>query len=91
MSRPERSAEPAFEPPGTGPWELETTHFSRPVTAFVQAAFAQGFVRGFQEGTARYGLLLDHLEPGFSQSFLYTQPGRRPGPWGRRPSRCSCC
>ena len=38
------------------------------------AATADAFVRGFQEGTARYGLLLDHLEPGFSESFMYIQP-----------------
>lgn len=82
MSRPRGSVERSFEPPGKGPWELETTHFARPVTAFAQAAFAEGFVKGFQEGTARYGLLLDHLEPGLVQSFLYTQPvayGAPPG------------
>ena len=66
--------EPAFEPPGKGPWELETTHFSRPMTPIVQAATREGFAAGFAEGTARYGLLLDHLEPGFARSFMYTQP-----------------
>jgi pyruvate,water dikinase len=74
MSSVRTSAERSFEPPGKGPWELESTHFSRPATAFAQAAFARGFVRGFTEGTARYGLLLDHLEPGYSQSFTYVQP-----------------
>ena len=74
MSHASGSVESVFEPPGKGPWELESTHFSRPVTAFVQAAVARGFVRGFREGTARYGLLLDHLEPGFARSFMYTQP-----------------
>src|SRR5215210_2544059 len=69
-----RSTELAFEPPGKGPWELESTHFSRPVTAFAQGAFAEGFVRGFAEGTARYGLLLDHFEPGHARAFLYVQP-----------------
>ena len=63
-----------FEPPGKGPWELETTHFSRPVTRFVQAAVQEGFAKGFAEGTARFGLLLDRLQPGFSRSFMYTQP-----------------
>ncbi len=88
MQRPSGPVERAFEPPGKGPWELETTHFSRPVTAFVQPAFAEGFVRGFREGTARYGLLLDHLLPGFAQSFLYTQPvafGAPPGAMGPPP------
>jgi rifampicin phosphotransferase len=68
------SRELGFEPPGKGPWELESTHFSRPVTSFAQAAFAEGFVRGFKEGTARYGLLLDHFEPGYAGAFLYVQP-----------------
>jgi rifampicin phosphotransferase len=63
-----------FEPPGKGPWELETTHSSRPMTAIIQAGFIDGFTKGFAEGTKRYGVLLSHLEPGFSHSFLYNQP-----------------
>lgn len=63
-----------FTPPGKGPWELETTHATRPMTALAQAAFMAGFPKGFAEGTARYGVLLSHLEPGFSQGFFYNQP-----------------
>lgn len=63
-----------WEPPGKGPWELEATHFSRPGAVFGQAAFCTGFVRGFTEGTARYGLLLDHIEPGIVNGFFYNQP-----------------
>ena len=74
MSPDARSVERRFEPPGEGPWELESTHFCRPVAAFAQGPLASGFVRGFQEGTARYGLLLDHMKPGYSQSFMYIQP-----------------
>ncbi len=74
MSSVSEAVERAFELPGKGPWELESTHFSRPVTAFIQAGVAEGFVRGFREGASRFGLLLDHLEPGFSRSFMYTQP-----------------
>ncbi|MDQ3610937.1 MAG: PEP-utilizing enzyme [Actinomycetota bacterium] len=66
--------ERTFEPPGKGPWELESTHYMRPVTAFAQAGLAEGFVKGFVEGTSRYGLLLDHLELGYSRSFAYVQP-----------------
>lgn len=71
-----------FEPPGRGPWELESTHASRPMTYLAQDAFRFGFVRGFKEGTARYGVLLSHLEPGFTHSFMYNQPvpvGAPPG------------
>jgi pyruvate,water dikinase len=63
-----------FEPPGKGPWELETTHANRPMTPLAQDAFMTGFRKGFAEGTARYGVLLSHLEPGFSQGFFYNQP-----------------
>ncbi|RNM17393.1 PEP-utilizing enzyme [Nocardioides pocheonensis] len=63
-----------FTPPGKGPWELETTHSARPMTPLAQDAFMTGFKRGFAEGTARYGVLLSHLEPGFSQGFFYNQP-----------------
>ena len=63
-----------FTPPGKGPWELESTHAARPMTALAQRGFMIGFPKGFAEGTARYGLLLSHLEPGFSQGFCYNQP-----------------
>ncbi len=63
-----------FEPPGKGPWELESTHACRPICRLTQDGFAIGFVRGFKEGTARYGVLLDHLKPGFVNGFIYNQP-----------------
>ena len=77
-----------FEAPGKGPWELETTHSARPMTRIAQAAFLGGFARGFSEGTARYGVLLDHLEPAFVHSFFYNQPvavGAPPGAMGPPP------
>jgi pyruvate,water dikinase len=63
-----------WDPPGKGPWELETTHFNRPFTRFAQAYYAKGFVRGFREGMGRYGLLLDYLKPAFVNGFAYMQP-----------------
>ena len=71
-----------FEPPGKGPWELEATHMSRPATLLLQAAFLQGFPEGFKMGTARFGLLLSHLQPGVSQSFIYMQPAPVGAPEG---------
>jgi rifampicin phosphotransferase len=72
-----------FEAPGAGSWELETTHFQRPISRFASAAFRSGFPRGFAEGTARYGMLIDHIEPAFVNGFLYGQPAMfgddRPG------------
>ncbi len=66
--------EPVFGAPGKGSWELESTHFQRPITRFAAAAFTAGFPRGFAEGTARYGLLLDHVRPAIVNGFIYTQP-----------------
>ena len=63
-----------WEAPGKGPWELETTHFSRPAARFSSAAYTEAFPRGFAAGTARYGLLLDHLLPKAVNGFLYMQP-----------------
>ncbi len=63
-----------WEAPEKGPWELEATHFSRPLARFGQTSYCTGFVRGFVEGTARYGLLLDHIEPGIVNGFVYNQP-----------------
>lgn len=64
----------AFEPPGKGPWELETAHFTRPMTPLTRASYVGGFAPGFKAGTARYGVLLSHLQPAFAQSFCYLQP-----------------
>ncbi len=71
-----------FEAPGKGPWELESTHNARPVCRLTKDAFTIGFVRGFREGTARYGILLDHLRPGFAHGFLYMQPAPVGAPAG---------
>jgi pyruvate,water dikinase len=71
-----------FAPPGKGPWELDSTHFTAPATYLAQHANCDGFPRGFRFGTARYGLMLSHLEPGYVQSMLYHQPvavGAPPG------------
>ena len=63
-----------FEAPGKGPWELDSTHFTRPIARFSSDAIIEAFPRGFAEGTARYGLLLDHLQPALANGFLYMQP-----------------
>jgi pyruvate,water dikinase len=64
-------SERSFAAPGPGTWELETTHLSKPVTAYTSAVFPDGLMRGFKEGTERYGLLLSHLKPVFIHGFCY--------------------
>ena len=63
-----------FTAPGKGPWELEATHFPRPFTRFLGPAFVEAFPKGFAEGTARHGLLLDYIQPALVNGFLYQQP-----------------
>lgn len=62
-----------FTAPDAGIWEQDATHFPRPVTRFLQEAFRDGFIKGFQTGTACYGLLLDHIEPAFVNGFFYNK------------------
>lgn len=81
--------EPVWEPPGKGAWEIEATHMPRALTRFLQKPFCDGMRRGFQEGTARYGLLLDHLEQRPVNDFIYVQPvafGAPPGASGPPPA-----
>ena len=60
-----------FEAPDAGIWEQDATHFPRPMTRLLQEAFRDGFIKGFQSGTACYGLLLDHIEPAFVNGLFY--------------------
>ena len=61
----------SFAPPAPGTWKQDGAHSPRPVTTWKYETFQEPFVRGFREGTARYGLLLDHLEPAVVNGFLY--------------------
>jgi len=60
-----------FKAPGPGSWELEQTHFARPATRYAGAVVGAPLARGFAEGTARYGLLLDTLQMRFVNDFAY--------------------
>src|SRR6185503_18384407 len=77
-----------FNAPGSGTWKQDSAHSPRPVTAWKFETFKEPFVRGFKEGTARYGLLFDHLEPAEVNGFLYYRDaivdGSDPAEIGRR-------
>lgn len=62
-----------FKAPGPGSWELEQTHFARPATRYAGAVVGEPLARGFGEGTARYGLLLDTLRMRFVNDFAYAR------------------
>jgi phosphohistidine swiveling domain-containing protein len=63
-----------FEAPGPGTWELDMTHFSKPLSAYTSSIMGDSFVRGFKEGTERFGLLMSHLESANIHGFSYSQP-----------------
>jgi pyruvate,water dikinase len=82
-------ADVAWEAPGPGVWELETVHSQRPVTAIQQSVLPEGLAKGFQYGCARYGAMLDYLQGGIVNGFLYMQPrpfGAPPGAAGPPPA-----
>jgi pyruvate,water dikinase len=64
--------------PGPGQWALDTGHFPRPATRFTAELFPQPSKVGFADGTAPFGLLLDHLEWAFVAGWGYLSP--RPVP-----------
>jgi pyruvate,water dikinase len=63
-----------FEAPGPGTWELDTTHFSKPLSAYTSSFMGDSLVRGFKEGTERFGLLMSHLKSAKVHGFSYSQP-----------------
>lgn len=67
-------SEVTYEAPGPGTWELETTHFQKPVSAYTQGLLAESLARGLRFGTERYGLLLSHLQMEYVNGFCYMQP-----------------
>lgn len=78
----------SFQPPGPGVWELETVHNPRPACKFTQEPMLEGFGPGFSASTARYGVMLDRIEPAFVNGFTYIQArpfGAPPGAKGPPP------
>ncbi len=73
-----------FEPPGPGVWELETVHFTKPICRFSQAPMMEGFGEGFSEGTAKYGVMLDRMEPRVVNDFIFMQPRPFGAPLGAK-------
>lgn len=63
-----------FVPPAPGAWEIEATHLQRPISRWLGELFGPHMMRGFKEGSARYGALLDHLEVATINGFIYTCP-----------------
>lgn len=61
-----------FTPPGPGVWELESTHMVRPASRAMASVFPDAATKGFREGMARYGMLLEGLEFRVVNRYIYT-------------------
>ncbi len=61
-----------WEPPGEGTWELDVSHFVRPVTRLFADRFPPAIVAGFRRSCARYGTLISHLEVRTANRFAYS-------------------
>jgi len=62
-----------WTPPGKGVWELDDSHFVRPVTQIFADRFPSSMRRGFQIAAARYGALLSHLDFEVVNRFAYSR------------------
>lgn len=60
-----------FAPPRPGAWEIDLTHFPRPVTRYGSEIFIRSFTPGFAESTKYYGLLLQGLDFVDVHGFMY--------------------
>lgn len=63
-----------FVAPGPGSWELDAVHMPRPMTLFAAEVMEKEFGRGFAEGSAKFGVMLDHLEGKAIHHFWYHTP-----------------
>ncbi len=63
-----------YAPPGPGCWELDGTHFPRPVTRFHAEIFGAAMTAGFSPALRRYGSLLESLEYAFVNGLAYSCP-----------------
>jgi pyruvate,water dikinase len=69
-----RIEELEFEPPGPGSWQLDLTHYPRPVARFITApaaTFEDPYARGFVESLRRYGAVILRPDYRFVYGFAY--------------------
>ena len=65
------SAQPTYEPPGPGPWDIDAVHFPRPVTRYWSELHPEPFKRGFSEFTGFYGMLIAGRVNQYVNGFAY--------------------
>jgi len=78
----------SIQAPGPGTWELDVTHFARPVSPIAGQNMVRQFPAGMAEASARYGVPLERLAYAQVDGWMYDQPqpiGAPPG--ARTPPR----
>ena len=60
-----------WTPPGPGPWLQDRSHLPSAVTPLMQSTYPPGMQRGFGEGLAAWGVLLDTMNVRFVNGFIY--------------------
>src|SRR5438105_1034536 len=61
-------------PPGPGSWMRDPAHQTSAWTRCLYAMLLPAFDRGYREGFARYGVLLDHLEVRILNGWMFARP-----------------
>src|SRR5437588_532059 len=61
-------------PPGPGSWMRDPAHQTSAWTRYLYAMLLPAFDRGYREGFARYGVLLDHLEVRILNGWMFARP-----------------
>ena len=51
-----------LQPPGPGVWQLDITHWSRPMTRFSRDGFCEAFTQGQRDWMSRYGAPLASIQ-----------------------------
>lgn len=75
----------SFDPPGPGVWQLDATHWSRPLTRYAQEFYGPCFEAGQSKWIRRYGLPLETIAARVVHGYLYIQPMPLAGPPGAKP------
>ncbi|MFD0706126.1 hypothetical protein C6H64_11690 [Photorhabdus luminescens] len=60
-----------YKAPGDGLWLLDNSHFYRPASPYVEKLFTESVVKGLKESSAKYGLILSHLDYAYVNGFFY--------------------
>jgi pyruvate,water dikinase len=63
----------SWEPPGDGPWELDDSHFDRPLARYASELFCEGFSRGQAAAFERTGVPMKGISMELVNGLPFTQ------------------